>query len=192
MLRVSSSRCLIYKVHAAPRQELHCTTRHSVCQVLFSGTFQIPYSFVPARASHELLHVTTSSSPCQVLFPNFLWRSTALRLTRTHLCYHMSSSLSSTFFRSFPAAWPFSLPPQCFPRSAQLIYQIPPRLSTTFFDFFHFLYLEDKCPQKRPLRPIGNRATLLSSLYHTMTGGGQIHYAHQNSGPASGPRYLRK
>ena len=71
MLRVSSSRCLIYKVHAAPRQELHCTTRYSVCQVLFSGTCQIPYSFVPARASHELLHVTTSSSPCQVLFSKF-------------------------------------------------------------------------------------------------------------------------
>ena len=154
-------------------------------------------------------------------FSNPLLFRTRSRLARTFTCYHIFKSLSSAsskfsleehrlaadansfmlphvfvlvkhFFRSFSAAWPFSLLPQCFPRSAQLIYQIPPRLSTTFFDFFHFLYLEDKCPQKRPLRPIGNRATLLSSLYHTMTGGGQILYAHQNPGPASGPCYLRK
>ena len=65
-----SSRCLIYKVHAAFAAGLYFTTFHGACQALFQ------------------------------LLSKFSERLTRLRLTRTHLFYQIIKFLSRTFFRA--------------------------------------------------------------------------------------------
>ena len=63
-----SSRCLIYKVHAAFTAGLHFTTSRGACQALFQ------------------------------LLSKFSEHLTCLRLTRTHLVYQIIELLSRTFF----------------------------------------------------------------------------------------------
>ena len=66
-----SSRCLIYKVHAAFAAGLYFTTFRGACQALFQ------------------------------LLSKFSERLTRLRLTRTHLVYRIFELLSRTFFGVF-------------------------------------------------------------------------------------------
>ena len=75
VLRVSS-RCLIYKVHAAEeRRFFEFTTSLPVCQALFSRPQNFCLSsFVLSSAQvvcGELIYITTSPSPCQELFSPF-------------------------------------------------------------------------------------------------------------------------
>ena len=72
VLRVSS-RCLIYKVHAASRRVF--ILPHSLWLVKYFFQPFSRFSFVLGiRVSHELLHSTMSFSPCQVPFSNFFER----------------------------------------------------------------------------------------------------------------------
>ena len=121
MLRVSLH-CLIYKVHAALRRELYCTTSWHPCQALFHlFDFFLPFgSQAPqmlqaviqvVRGSHELLYLSTPLSLCQHLFSTFS-------------IFSVNQSLSC-----------------CLSKGAQLIYQTLPALSTPFFNFFAHLFL---------------------------------------------------
>ena len=134
MLRVSSSRCLIYKVHAASRRDL---LYHSVLSL--SSTFFRNFSnlllFVLARASHELLHVTTSLSPCQVLSLNFFgeappsgWRELVYATTCLRPCQVLFSEASRP-----PGRFPFCS--SAFLKRSVTIPN-PPQLVNSLFQLF--------------------------------------------------------
>ena len=130
----SSSRCLIYKVHAASPAG---TVLYHTRQPLSSTFFKLSFGFSAA-------------------FQSFLYFSSSRpRLTRTRLVYHSRFNLSSTFFRSSSAARPSLFDSVPRPSGARLIYQILRPMSTPFFIFFtpflHGQYLLIACPPEHKI-----------------------------------------
>ena len=131
VLRVSS-RCLIYKVHAAEeRRFFEFTTVQPVCQALFSFRRNFCFNSEPSSAQvvrSELIYVTTSSSACQ--------------------------ELSSPFFQLPLSVFPV---PAALFEAACIQYHFSPQLSTLFFNFFdiffHSFYHPGSCANSKNVLP---------------------------------------
>ena len=130
-----SSRCLIYKVHAAFAAGLYFTTFRGACQALFFNLFRSFRSAQLVCVLRELIYFTRSLNSRQELFSRFseLFVTLELVLSDANLFILANSrAFVKHFFsdlRDFLLVIVLFL---CLSQSAQIIYQIKPTLSILF------------------------------------------------------------